>query len=105
MLLLQRGHLVRNQRRSISRGVDARSFFGRFERKSSVKFNRSFDLCSFGVAESVLFFQLGKWRTMQSGQPAEFAEQALSNRDRVLALHANTHKDGDQFSVGQSLGP
>jgi hypothetical protein len=51
----------------------------------------------------VLILQLRKLCAMQSAQPAEVLEQALTNRDRVLAFYAHAHQDGNQLGVGQRL--
>ena len=37
------------------------------------------------------------------GRAIEFFEQALTNRNRVLTLHAHAHEDGDQFGVAERL--
>ena len=45
-----------------------------------------FDLRSFGIAESVLLFDVCEWGAVQTSQPTEFIEQALSHFNGVLAF-------------------
>jgi hypothetical protein len=104
MFLLQRGHLVGDQRGGVSGGVDGGTFLRGFESQTASKFDGGFDLGGFGVAKSMLFLQFSEGRAVQTGQPAKIVEQSLTDSHRVFTSHADPQEDGDQFSVGQSLG-
>jgi hypothetical protein len=94
VFLLQRGHLVRDQRGGISGRVDGRTFLRGFESQPSTEFDCGFDLRGFGIAESVLLLYVHEGGAVKSRQSAKLIEQTLAYFDRILTFYTDAQQDG-----------
>jgi len=103
MLLIERAHLVVDQRGGLRRRGDAGPVLGRQAGNPATKFDGRQQRASLGRTDAGQSTQLRRHSALQSRQAADTLQEVLSDLDGASPAGAHAHQEGEQFGVAEGL--